>query len=301
MQDQAPHIDERLVERLVASQFPGWMGLRVQGVANQGWDNRTFHLGEQLLVRLPSAEQYASHVEYEHEWLPVLAPHLSLQIPEPIALGHPGQGYPWKWSVYKWIVGETARPERIRSLPEFARNLAKFLRQMHGVNSADGPPAGAHNFYRGGPLATYEEETLAAISTLAGKINVKTAAAIWQAATKTSWTGHPVWVHGDVSLGNLLTEDGRLSAVIDFGQMCIGDPACDLAIAWTLFRGESREAFRSTLTLDDATWNRGRGWALWKALIIAAGLSQTNAFEGRQCWSTIDEVLADHGQPDAAR
>jgi aminoglycoside phosphotransferase (APT) family kinase protein len=296
MEELQPLIDEALARRLLASQFPGWADLRIHRVAKQGWDNRTFRLGEQLLMRLPSAEAYASQVEREHGWLPVLAPHLALQIPEPVALGQPEHGYPWKWSVYRWIEGESASPELIPSLPEFAASLGQFIRQMHGVNSTNGPPPGTHNFFRGGPLLTYDEESRAAIEALSGRIDFDRASAVWQAATRSHWAAKPVWVHGDVSLGNLLMADGRLCAVIDFGQMCAGDPACDLAIAWTLFRGESREVFKSTLALDADTWNRGRGWALWKAVIVAAGMTDTNAVEGRQCWHTIEEVLADHDQ-----
>jgi len=190
--------------------------------------------------------------------------------------------------------GRECQPELIPSLPEFAASLGQFLRQMHGVSSTNGPSSGSHNFYRGGSLLTYDEEGRRAISALAGKVDFDRASAVWQAATRAHWTGQPVWVHGDLSLGNLLMTDGRLCAVIDFGQMCAGDPACDLAIAWTLFRGESREVFKSTLDLDADTWNRGRGWALWKAVIVAAGMAETNAVEGRQCWRTIEEVLADH-------
>jgi len=296
MEERELLIDEALAKLLLASQFPDWADLHIQRVANPGWDNRTFRLGEQLLMRLPSAEAYAPQVEREHEWLPVLASRLALQIPEPVALGHPEHGYPWKWSVYRWIEGENANAERIPNLPEFAASLGQFLRQMHGVSSTNGPPPGAHNFYRGGSLLTYDEESRRAISALAGKVDFDRASAVWQAATRSHWTAQPVWVHGDLSLGNLLTTGGKLCAVIDFGQMCVGDPACDLAIAWTLFRGESREVFKSTLALDADTWNRGRGWALWKAVIVAAGIAETNAVEGRQCWHTIEEVLADHGR-----
>ena len=294
MQELEPLIDEALARRLLSSQFPHWADLHIQRVAKQGWDNRTFRLGEQLLMRLPSAEAYASQVEREHVWLPVLAPHLDLQIPEPVALGQPEHGYPWKWAAYRWIEGESATPELMPSLPEFAATLGRFLRQMHGVSSANGPPPGAHNFYRGGSLLTYDEESRSAVAALAGKVDCDRANAVWQAATQARWTARPVWVHGDLSLGNLLMAGGRLCAVIDFGQMCVGDPACDLAIAWTLFRGESREAFKLTLALDADTWSRGRAWALWKAIIVAAGMAETNAVEAQQCWQTIEEVLADH-------
>ena len=286
-------VDEKLVRRLVTGQFPQWAGLLVRPVAVGGWDNRTFHLGEHMIVRLPSAAAYAAQVEKEQSWLPRLAPLLPLSIPVPIAIGEAAEGYAWKWSIYQWLEGNSAATGRIADLRDFAVNLAQFLIAMQRIDPTDGPAPGPHNFYRGGPLAVYDAETRQAITALRGKINVDAAAEVWEAALATAWHKSPVWIHGDVSSGNLLVQDGRLSAVIDFGQLGVGDPACDLAIAWTLFKGESRQAFRATLGLDAATWARGRGWTLWKALIVAAKLTDSNAAEALEPWRIIDEVLAD--------
>lgn len=299
MDVQQVGIDELLVGRLVATQFPQWADLPVRPVANGGWDNRTFHLGDKMIVRLPSAQAYAAQVEREQRWLPVIAPMLPLSIPEPLAMGKPEPGYPWKWSIYRWIEGETADIKRISSLSGFASSLATFLVALQSADSTSGPASGSHNFYRGGPLSTYDPATRKAIAALAGKIDNDAACRVWEAAVAASWTGQPVWVHGDVSAGNLLVTGGELSAVIDFGQLSVGDPACDLAIAWTLFSGESRDSFRAILPLDAGTWARGRGWALWKALIVAAGVTQTNAVEGSRSWRTIEEVIADHGRTKA--
>ncbi len=292
-------IDEPLVRCLVATQFPQWAGLPVRPVPNGGWDNRTFHLGEEMLVRLPSGQAYVSQVEREQRWLPILAPRLPLSIPEPLAMGEPGNGYPWKWGIYRWIEGQSSDIGHIASLSDFADGLARFLIALQSSDAAAGPPPGPDNFYRGGPLAKYDQETRKAIAFLTDSIDTDAVREVWDASLATRWSGQPVWVHGDVSLGNLLVNGGKLSAVIDFGQLSVGDPACDLAIAWTLFTGESRETFQTTLQLDAGTWTRGRGWALWKALIIAAGITETNAVEGRQCWRTIEELLADHGRTDA--
>jgi aminoglycoside phosphotransferase (APT) family kinase protein len=287
-------IDEMLVRGLVDAQFPHWSHLPIRPVAAGGWNNKTFHLGNHMLVRLPSAAAYAAQVQKEQRWLPILAPLLPLPIPTPLALGMPANGYPWKWSIYEWIDGEVALPECITDLRDFATCLARFLVELQGIDTAGGPAPGLHNFYRGGPLLTYDAQTRQAIAVLKDKINVDAVTEIWNAALNAPWHGKPVWIHGDVSLGNLLVREGRLSAVIDFGILGVGDPACDLAIAWTLFQDNSREAFRVTLKLDADTWARGRGWTLWKALILAAGLSNSNAIEAANPWRIIDEVIADH-------
>lgn len=287
-------IDDTLVRRLVDNQFPQWKNLPVKPVAVSGWDNRTFHLGEYMLVRLPSAEHYAAQVEKEQHWLPKLAPFLPLPIPDPIAKGEPGDGYPWKWSIYRWLPGEAVASTPFIDLSDFASDLGQFLVALQSINSADGPLPGPHSFYRGGALSTYDEETRKALACLKGKINIDAATEVWESALATTWEHSPVWVHGDISAGNLLVREGRLSAVIDFGQLTIGDPACDLAIAWTLFKDESREVFRRILPLDAGTWARGRGWTLWKALIVAADLTNNNAAEAKEPWRIIDEILTDH-------
>jgi aminoglycoside phosphotransferase (APT) family kinase protein len=289
-------INVSLVCRLVAAQFPQWAGLPITPALPQGWDNRTFRLGAHIAVRLPSAAAYELQVEKEHRWLPKLAPHLPLPIPVPLAKGAPTDGYPWQWSVYRWLEGETATVERIADLRQFATALAQFLTALQRIDSAGGPPPGRHNFFRGGPLAVYDAETRQALAALEGKIDTGAASEVWEAALAASWQGSPVWFHGDIAWGNLLVEEGQLSAVIDFGTSGVGDPSCDLAIAWTLFKGESRDAFRAALGLDDATWARGRGWTLWKGLITLAEHIDTKALEAGTARRVIDEVLAEHEQ-----
>ena len=247
-----------------------------------------------MSVRLPSAEGYVAQVQKEHRWLPSLAPFLPLPIPVPLAKGIPGHGYPWPWSVYHWLDGENATLERITDLPQFAISLAEFLLALQRIDAVDGPPAGTHNFFRGGPLTTYDAETRATIETLAEEIEADVASNIWEAALKSTWHGAPVWVHGDVASGNLLVKNGRLNAVIDFGCAGVGDPACDLVMAWTFFSGESREAFRATLGLDRATWARARGWALWKALNTLVEYIDTNPTKSAEARRIIAEVIADH-------
>lgn len=286
-------IDVSLVRRLIDRQFPQWKDLSILPVAVSGWDNRTFHLGEDMVVRIPSAPEYALQVEKEHKWLPKLAPFLPVSIPTPLAMGEPGDGYPWKWSIYRWLEGESAVSAPIADLSDFAASLAEFLRALQSIDASGGPAAGLHSFYRGGSLSIYDAETRKAIATLKGKIDVHAITEVWETALATTWHKTPVWVHGDMSEGNVLVKEGRLSAVIDFGQLAVGDPACDLAMTWTFFKGKSRQAFRDHLMLDDATWARGRAWALWKALIVAAGFTNPNNTESEKCWRIIDEVLAD--------
>lgn len=283
-------IDVPLVKRLVAGQCPQWATLPVRPVVLSGWDNRTFHLGDDLTVRLPSAAGYVPAVEKEQRWLPVLAPRLPLPIPAPVAAGVPGEGYPWPWSVNRWLDGENATLDRIGDLTRFAEDLAGFLRALQAVDPTGGPMAGPHSFYRGASLTHYDAETREAVETLSDRIDGAAALAVWEAALAATWPGPPVWFHGDVAAGNLLVRDGRLAAVIDFGTCGVGDPACDVVIAWTLLSGGSREAFRVALAVDDATWARGRGWALWKALITYDNVDPAKAAEARR---VVDAVLAD--------
>lgn len=286
-------INAALVSRLVAAQFPHWADLPVQPVEPGGWDNRTFRLGEGMTVRLPSAEAYAAQVAKEQRWLPVLASRLPLPIPVPVAQGTPGAGYPWPWSVYRWLEGEDATVERISNLSEFAVALAHFLTALQHIDAADGPPPGPHNFFRGGPLEVYDAETRQALVALKGEVDTATAASVWTAALSAPWHGPPVWFHGDVAAGNLLVENGRLCAVIDLGCAGVGDPACDLAVAWTFLSGESRAAFRTALAVSPDTWARGRGWALWKALITLAEYLDTDSSKTVEARRVIGEVLAE--------
>ncbi|WP_328326210.1 aminoglycoside phosphotransferase family protein [Kribbella sp. NBC_00382] len=260
-------IDVGLVRRLIKAQFPQWGDLPITPVKVDGWDNRTYRLGDSLTVRLPTAAGYAPAVDKEDEWLPRLAPHLPVAVPEPVGKGVPGEGYAFNWSVRRWLDGETASVERIEDLTGFAVSVASFIRALQRCDATGGPAGGAHSFFRGAPPVHYDDETRRALVTLADKVDVAACTEVWEAAIGSSFAGPPVWFHGDIAHGNLLVADGMLSAVIDFGTSGVGDPACDLVIAWTLFSGKSREAFRRTVAQDAGTWARARGWALWKALI----------------------------------
>lgn len=287
-------INEELVRRLIAGQFPHWAHLPVRRVAVDGWDNRTFRLGEEFSVRLPSAAAYAEQVQKEQRWLPKLAPLLPLPIPEPVAMGKPGEGYPWHWSVYRWRKGEIAERAEVADLRPLAVDVAQFLAALQRIDPTGGPPPGTQNFFRGGNLVVYDGETREALAALEGRIDVRAAWEVWEGALRAEWHGPVVWVHGDVSASNLLVENGRLSAVIDFGCSCVGDPACDTVIAWTFFEGESRKAFFDNLPVDESTWARGRGWALWKALITLAPNIDNNPAAAEKPRRVIEAVIADH-------
>jgi aminoglycoside phosphotransferase (APT) family kinase protein len=289
-------IDVALARRLVDSQFPQWSQLPISTVELDGWDNRTFRLGQELSVRLPTGPWYAQQVEKEQRWLPVLAPRLPLPIPVPVAEGRPGCGFPYAWSVYRWLEGEPAATTRVDDLGAFATTLARFLVGLGRVDATGGPEPGQHNFHRGGPLGTYADETAEAIEALGDEIPRDAVERAWEDAMATSWDREPVWFHGDVAVGNLLVRDGRLAAVLDFGSSGVGDPACDMVIAWTFLSGPSRDRFRAERGVDPGTWSRGRGWALWKALISLVGHLERGSPSAALARRDIAEVLADHAR-----
>ena len=261
-------ITTTIVTALIAEQFPQFSHLPIRPVANGGNDNRTFRLGSEMSIRLPSGEEYVRQVQKEQTWLPRIATHLPLPIPSPISMGLPSKDYPWNWSIYKWLEGTSANSLELNDahLEIIAFQLAEFLKEFHQFDADGAPAPGLHNWWRAAHTSVYDAETRELIEKLNGFIDADKAIKLWQRAINSKWDQAPVWVHGDVASGNLLVKDNKLAAVIDFGCMGIGDPACDLTIAWTFFRGKSREIFKATLRLDEDTWARARGWAMWKAL-----------------------------------
>ena len=284
-------IDSDLVRGLVAGQFPQWRELPVVPVAQQGWDNRTYRLGNDLTVRLPSAAGYVAAIEKENDCLPLLAPHLPQAIPVPVATGEPTADYPFPWSIRRWLPGDILHAAARLDLPTLATDLGAFLVRLRAAPTTGGPAAGRHSFFRGCAPVVYADEVKEALAALSSRVDVPACERVWDAAVASQWAGDPVWFHGDIATGNLLARNGRLSAVIDFGTCGIGDPACDLVIAWTLFTGDTRALFRRSVGLPGDAWARARGWALWKALITLAWSPQSaQRTEARR---VIDEVLAD--------
>jgi aminoglycoside phosphotransferase (APT) family kinase protein len=247
-----------------------------------------------MAVRLPRVHWAVAQVEKEQLWLPQLASQLPLAIPVPLAKGTPAEGYPWEWSVYRWLEGENATLERIADGRRLAIDLAEFVAALQRIDADGGPLAGPHNSFRGMPLALRDAPTRAAIAALASTIDARAATAAWEAALEVpAWHGSPVWIHGDLQSGNLLAMHGRLSAVIDFGCLGVGDPAADLIVAWNLLSAEARDVFRTTLGSDHATWARGRGWALSIGLIALAYYQKTNLVLAGISRYAIDRVLSD--------
>lgn len=294
--DEVP-TDAALVRRLLAAQCPRWASLDIAEVQSSGTDHALYRLGRDLCVRLPRIPWATGQADKEGQWLARLAPHLPLSIPVQLAKGQPGEGYPWSWTVCRWIEGEAATTARIDDLCEAARQLAGFILALQAVDPTGGPDA-TRPGSRGAPLATRDATTRAAILQLDGLIDTKQALRAWEAALAAPvWDRDPVWLHGDLLAGNVLVHEGQVSAVIDFGALGVGDPACDLVIAWSLFAGESRQAFRQALGVDDAMWARGRGHALSQAVIFIPYYLHSNPAGVAHARRQLDAVLAECVHP----
>ena len=297
LHDDEVRTDAATVRRLLAAQFPQWDGLDIAPVRSDGTDNAMYRLGEHLAARLPRRPSAVPAIGKEHTWLPYLAPALPLPLPLPLALGAPGAGYPWTWSVCRWLDGDTLAPGRVSDMDRLAHDLAAFIQALQALDATKAPVAGAHNHGRGAALAQWRapiEERLAWLSDLE---DIGLIAAAWEADAKVAaWDRPPVWIHGDLSAGNLLALEGRLSGVIDWSCLGAGDPACELQVAWTLFDDHTREAFRTAIAVDDATWIRGRAWGLAVGVLNLSyyrDRSPVIADTGRRA---IDAVLADHAR-----
>lgn len=284
-------IDDVLVRRLIAGQFSQWAGLAVERWPSGGTVNAMYRLGDDMVVRLPLVQGGAGDVSLEQEWLPRLASRLPTRIPELLGAGEPAQGYPWPWSVYRWLAGEHPEEGALSEPVLLAGDLAAFVAAMRSITLPAGPEA-----HRGGPVASLDAETRAAIEELRGipqeEVDCDAAAAVWEETLRApDWDGPPVWLHADLMPGNLLVDGGRLASVIDFGCTGLGDPACDLFPAWNLLPRDAREVFREALDVDDATWIRGRGRTLSQALIALPYYRRTNPAMAHNARHVIRTVL----------
>ena len=288
-------VDAALVRRLLAEQFPDWADLPLEPVFPRGTDNRLFRLGDELVVRLPCRERTVKTLEKEREWLPRLAPHLPLEVPAPLAVGSPADGYPWTWSIYGWLDGESAISSPVADLDRAGTDLAGFIDALQRIDPAGGPRAGDGNFARGAPVAALDGYVRKSIAALDRQIDVGRVTALWESALNAPvWERPPVWVHGDLDARNLLVRDGRIAAVVDFGCLGVGDPACDVAAAWKLFPPEARGRFRRDLSVDDATWVRALGWIVYQSLgALAYYTLETNPSLFTEAKRWLAEVLAE--------
>jgi aminoglycoside phosphotransferase (APT) family kinase protein len=282
--------DDALVRRLLAAQFPQWAELPIEALPVGGTDNAIYRLGEELSVRLPRRRDWViGSLDDEFEWLPKLASLLPLNVPTPVAHGAPGEGYPHEWAIYAWLEGEDAASAPL-DLPRAAIDLAELLAALRHIDAAGGPAPGS----RGGPLRARNRATRAGIAALGDSIDAGAVTAAWEdALAAPGWEGPPVWIHGDLDARNLLVENGRITALLDWGCLCVGDPACDVKVAWAVLDAETRPSFRELLEIDDATWVRGRGWALSQAVIALPYYLHTYPVIVQEAWRWLGEVLAD--------
>lgn len=287
-------IDLPLIRRLIDTQFPEWQNLPLKAISSAGTDNAMYRLGEDFAVRLPRRPEAALQIQKEQRWLPVIAPHLHCDVPLPFAISAPDAEFPYNWSVCRWLEGANAIEAQVSDFNQAAETLARFIADLQSVNTKDGPAPGAHNFYRGVPLQYRNEQYLAALEQLHEIIDTKAALTLWQQALQAeTWQQSPVWIHGDIHAGNLLVRNGCISAVIDFGGLGIGDPACDMMVAWNYLTADSRPVFRAAVKADDATWKRAQGWALSMAVIALPYYMNTNPQIVRSSLHTIEQLFAD--------
>lgn len=290
----APTIDTRLISNLFADQFPYWAHLPLVPVASAGTDNAIFRLGEDMAVRLPKVDWAVGQAEKESVWLPRLAPHLPLEVPVPLALGKPAFGYPWHWAVCRWLPGNAAIPAYVADSRAAASAVAEFILALQRIDASDGPRAGRQNHYRGLPLAALDGRVRGALGELDGRIDVRAATRAWDLAVAAPvWSGDPVWLHGDLHANNMLTTGGRLSAVIDFGLLGVGDPATDMMVAWMMFDVDARTVFRATVQADDGAWARALGWALYSSVIALPFYWDSNPLLVAGCLRTLAQVLSE--------
>lgn len=289
-------LDAPLVSRLVAAQFPRWAGLPVRRLASSGTENAMFRLGADKVVRLPRHPDAVESVAHEQRWLARLGPRLSVATPVPLEQGGPGEGFAWPWSVYGWLDGRNPVAGAVEQPEALATDLAAFVTALRGIEAQGGPPND-----RGVPLAERDAPTRDALAQLDGRIDTVAVTALWEEALRAPGrTEPPVWTHGDLSPGNVLVEGGRLSAVIDFGGVGVGDPAVDLIVAWNLLPASVRGVFREAVGADDAEWARGRGWALSISLIQLPYYWETNPPLAENSRYVIREILAETRPADAS-
>ena len=288
MHDGEVDIDAGLVRRLVAAQFPRLTDLPIRELQATGTVNAIYRLGDHLCARLPRVQDWAQDLDKEWQWLPRLAPHLSLQIPEPVAHGHPESSYPFAWAIYRWIDGQPYADALVDDEREAARELAQFVAELRRIDPVGAPRGGRR------PLRELDAVTRAAIRSARDAIDTEAAMAAWERSLQApACNGTAVWIHTDLLRSNVLVRDGRLCAVIDFGGAGVGDPAADVIAAWSVFGHTGRGVFRDTLDVDDGTWDRARGFALHQAALIIPYYRETNPGFVAPAKRTVGEILAD--------
>jgi len=270
-----------LAHKLIAEQCSEYADLPITDVEKQGHDNRTYRLGDHMLIRMPTTSDYTLKVPKEQELLSELAKRLSISIPAPIKMGKSSTDYPYPFSIYKWLSGKSINLLTLidQEKEQLAFDLAKFLKELQAINDVEGPEPGQHNWWRGDRVSVYDKGAREQIAELAEIIDASKALALWEQACATRWNKAPISIHRDFAIGNILMDGEKLSAVIDFGGAAVGDPACDLVIAWTYLSGKAREIFIAEMDMDPDTWLRAGAWALWKATFELCQIADKNSAE----------------------
>lgn len=293
MHDDEFEMSTKLVQQLIDTQFPEWAALSLRPFASAGSDHFLFRLGDELSVRLSRKPAAAGQIENDLLRLPRFAGKLPLAIPQPVALGQPTGQFPATWGVYRWLEGEPAERQNIHDLCSAAKDLARFIRALQAVNVKGGPLA-QQPLERGSALAMREAWIRRSIAKLPPQFDQHAILAVWEECLAVpAWAGTPVWLHNDLQSGNMLAQNGKLSAVIDFGMMMVGDPAAELSVAWNWLDADARAVFREVLAVDDATWARGKGWALSIAAAEIPYYLHTNPTMVARSTAALGEVL--HG------
>ena len=283
-----------LVGRLVAEQFPELADLPISAFRSTGTVNAIYRIGDHLYARLPRMKEWAQDLDREWHWLPQLAPHLSLRVPEPVGKGHPTSSYPFAWAIYGWIDGQPYADELVDDERQAAKDLAQFVVELRTMDPVVGSPRVEAPRTGRKPLRQLDAVTREAIESGRGVIDGDAATAAWERALDApAWKGTPVWIHTDLLRSNLLVHDGRLRAVIDFGGVGVGDPAADVIAAWSVFSHTGRAVFRDALDVDGGMWNRARGFALHQAAMIIPYYAETNPRFVALAKRTVEQVLAD--------
>ena len=284
-------LDEIVARKIIDAQFPEYKHLTLDPIVSGGTDNTMFRLGDTLCARFPKRKEAVPQIEKEQIWLPKLAG-LPLNIPRPMGRGDETAEFPYAWSLYEWLPGGSLVENAVEDWSSAAATLADFVMGLQTKDVTAAPLAGVQNHYRGVALEKRDELTKAAIAGLADEYPEKTLLRVWEDAMRTpKYAGDPVWLHGDLQGGNILVENGRLSAVIDFGLSGIGDPACDLMVAWSVLPKSARSIFKERVGVPEDAWRRGLGWALSVSVIALEyyrGRNQTLSQISRQ---TIDAIL----------
>ena len=289
----SPSVD--LVRHLIASRFPEWRDLPVSVVPSAGTANDLFALGDEMVIRLPATESAHRAIEKEQIWLPRLEQHISLALPTPVAVAGPGDGFDFAWAVYRWLPGEDGWARPIGDLASAAMDLANFITELRAVDTTGGPAPGKHNSWRGVPLEHLDDRVREAIRECGARIDMPVVTALWELALAQPGASEPTWVHGDIQPGNWLSTGDRISAIIDWGLLGVGDPAVDLLPAWNLLDRNTRGQFRRALGVDDATWIRGQGWAVFQSVMALPYYWETNpvmvAMARRQLTQLLGETV----------